>query len=420
MNLLMILPCRAPAFTDEAGILRGDTPASGTTSNFLRLRLTLRDAGLNVSVAARDPSVWPGVAGVISTQRLDWSKYNRAIVHPWEWVPRQASLPDEALPKTALWLHNLISLGSAIDFFRGGGWRLVTPTSFAANTYRAVPRWRDRVSVVPNWFDEAVFRQGPADTARADAPVFLYVGAAGPVQGMVELMEIWSAVSRKHPAAHLRIAGSGAIHSGGRLGSMGIADDDFERNVVDPWLRSLPTPSSARFLGALPPRRLREEMIAARAVIVNPSRETKETFCVSAVEAQACGRPVITVVRGGLRDTLAPRLRRVLPGPGEYARLPEVLLSVCRSPVEWAELGQDSARWIVERFGAAKIERTWLSFVETGQAEPIEGRGDLAAGGIVDDFLRMSGTTGLAMNLVRRLRSVRCPRQGTEAPSGGA
>ena len=417
--MAIVLPTRAPAFTDEDGILCGDISASGTTSNFLRLRKFLVNAGFDVLLAAQDPAAWRGTASVVGTKEIAWSEIDCGIVHPWEWVPRRESLPDEALPKTALWLQNLISLGAALDFFRAGGWRLVTPTSTAANTYRAIPAWRRRVTVVPNWYDDEIFIPSSPGGTGATSPVFLYVGAVGPAKGFVELMEIWRDVAGDQPAARLHIAGTGALHSGGRLGSMGLAEERFERDFIAPWLRSFPAEAGPVFLGAMPARALRAEIVAATAVIVNPSRAPSETFCVAAVEAQACGRPVVTVAHGGLRDTLAPELRRRLPGPGEWGRLTAVLQSVCRSPAMWAELGKECATWSSTRFGASQTNAIWLSFLEGGLGEPIEGRGDLGGLGIAEDVLRTTRATGLAMDLVRRLRRARSARDAGEKARAG-
>ena len=85
----------------------------------------------------------------------------------------------------------------------------------------------------------------------------------------------------------------------------------------------------------------------------------------------------------------------------------------------WAELGKECATWSSTRFGASQTNAIWLSFLEGGLGEPIEGRGDLGGLGIAEDVLRTTRATGLAMDLVRRLRRARSARDAGEKARAG-
>jgi glycosyltransferase involved in cell wall biosynthesis len=65
-------------------------------------------------------------------------------------------------------------------------------------------------------------------------------------------------------------------------------------------------PPNVYFRGSLPRAGLCGELQHARAAVVNPNvTGSTETFCLSAVEAQACGVPVIGAAAEGLLETIA-------------------------------------------------------------------------------------------------------------------
>lgn len=120
-------------------------------------------------------------------------------------------------------------------------------------------------------------------------------------------MQLWSYLADNNMELEFAIAGSISIHksSSNTTGSMGIGELDFENNEIQPWLKSLSESHQPKFLGALSPRELHEEILKSWGILVNPSWHSAETFCVGAVEAQSCDRTVFSIALGGLQETVS-------------------------------------------------------------------------------------------------------------------
>jgi glycosyltransferase involved in cell wall biosynthesis len=181
---------------------------------------------------------------------------------------------------------------------------------------------------------------------------------------------------------------------------LGIAEPDFERNAIIPWLNSLPEKYKPLFLGALAPADLRREIARAEAVIVNPSWSVIETFCCSAVEAQICSRPVFSVARGGLLETVYRDGLRTLadnPDPGALADLIEAGFS---DSERLRSHGEAARQFCLSRFAPDRIFRQWEA---TLQGKPNELGLGLVGSSPRDwilDGLRLSGTAGMFERVV--------------------
>ena len=100
--------------------------------------------------------------------------------------------------------------------------------------------------------------------------------------------------------------------------------------------------------------RLRELYRSTEALVF----AANEDFGIVAVEAQACGAPVVAVDQGGARDTVAAG-RTGLLAPRQDARLlAEALRAIGDSGIQAAECRRNA-----ERFGTARFEAELLSWV---------------------------------------------------------
>lgn len=143
-------------------------------------------------------------------------------------------------------------------------------------------------------------------------PVVTYIGSLVPAKGFQVLASVWKDILQKVPEAELNVIGSGKLYSrNARVGTYGIADQDFEKQIM-PGLTDengdiLP---SVHFLGVLGTEKY--DVINASSVgVVNPTGRT-ETFGISALDFESIGVPVVTIAKGGFLDTVKDRETGIL------------------------------------------------------------------------------------------------------------
>ncbi len=171
--------------------------------------------------------------------------------------------------------------------------------------YHADP---ERIEVVPPGVDHAFFAPGHRDGARAalgwatpgrisavggrraaQHPVLLFVGRIQPLKGLD--VAVATLAELDHPGAELVVVG----------GPSG-PDGPTELARVNELVESLNLTGRVRFVEPQPHHLLPTWYRAADVVLV-PSRS--ESFGLVALEAAACGRPVVAAAVGGLRTILA-------------------------------------------------------------------------------------------------------------------
>jgi D-inositol-3-phosphate glycosyltransferase len=184
--------------------------------------------------------------------------------------------------------------------------------------YNADP---DRVVTVAPGVDLEHFRPGEASTARTrlgvppDAVVLLFVGRIQPLKGPDVLLHAAARMIEQQPRLRDRlvVAVVGGPSGTGLLEPTALQDLAHALGITDIVRFETPQggaadPASARS------DRLRDWYVAADAVAV-PSHN--ESFGLVALEAQACGTPVVATDVGGLRTTVRGGVSGLLvPGHG--------------------------------------------------------------------------------------------------------
>lgn len=152
--------------------------------------------------------------------------------------------------------------------------------------YHADP---DRVQIVPPGVDHAFFSPGPKSGARralglGSAPTLLFVGRIQPLKGVDVAVEALHHLG--DPTAQLLVVG-------GASGLEGTAEVTRVRALVE----QLGLTSQVHFIDPQPHHELSTYYRAADVCLV-PSRS--ESFGLVALEAAACGTPVVAAAVGGL------------------------------------------------------------------------------------------------------------------------
>jgi D-inositol-3-phosphate glycosyltransferase len=200
--------------------------------------------------------------------------------------------------------------------------------------------------------DLSIFRPGPAAAARRrlglpeDGLIIAFAGRIQPLKAPDVVLHAAAALLRDDPA----LASSLTVAFVGGLSGTGRADPDQLTELS----RTLGIGSLVRLEPPCPQSELADWYRAATVVMV-PSHS--ESFGLVAVEAQACGTPVIAASVGGLRTAVRDRVSGLLvPGhdPAGYAH---ALRELFGSPRLRARLSRGAVRH-ARRFGwGATVDR---------------------------------------------------------------
>lgn len=205
----------------------------------------------------------------------------------------------------------------------------------------------ERVCTIPPGVDLELFT--PRDRAacrarlglRAGDRVVLFVGRIDPIKGIDSLL---AAAALLNDAADTESALAPAfLFVGGDLDDAGQPVGPLAR--VAQKAASLGITARCRFVGSQPQDQL-PDFYAAADVVAIPSRY--ESFGLVAVEAMACGTPVVASRAGGLAFTVDDDAGLLVP-PGNAAALAAALRGILTDDAYRAQL-QQGARCCAERF----------------------------------------------------------------------
>jgi glycosyltransferase involved in cell wall biosynthesis len=189
---------------------------------------------------------------------------------------------------------------------------------------------RERMAVVPVGVDDAVFRPMPRVT-RAAGRIMTTASSDVPMKGLVPLLEALAKVRTQRPDAHLVVVGR-------------LRDGSTIPAVLD----RLGLEGFVRFVSGLSDQAI-VDLYAEAEIAVVPS--LYEGFSLPAIEAMACGVPLIATTGGALPEvTGPPGAAALVVAPNDPGSLAQAILTALGDEalrLHLAQAGRERAR---ERF----------------------------------------------------------------------
>ncbi len=204
-----------------------------------------------------------------------------------------------------------------------------TPAAAAKVELRG--RRADRVHELPLGVDERFWR--PADSPAPGADV-LYLASLEVRKGIHVLLDAFQQLAPRMPSARLLVGGAGA---------------ELER--VQARIAQSPALAAVELLGSVDRERARELMQSC-AVYCLPSYGDPAPL--AAVEAMACGRPVVATDAGGLGH-LVPEEGGARVPPGDAGALAEALGRILADPERARSMGEHNRRLVEERYAWPRV-----------------------------------------------------------------
>lgn len=193
----------------------------------------------------------------------------------------------------------------------------------------------ENVIVIPNAVDLNLFRPAPRVSISSSKQA-VRVGFAGQWvsrKGMPELLEAWQIVKQALPHAELHLAGGPGLWKRG--GETPGASETAAR--VD----ELEKKGLLRSIGAVPRSKMPEFWNSVDIAVV-PS--VYEPFGLVALEALACGVPVVATTAGGLKEIVVDGQSGLLVPPGDAAELARALSALLTNEPLRSRLAEGARR----------------------------------------------------------------------------
>lgn len=205
-----------------------------------------------------------------------------------------------------------------------------------------------KVEVLPYGIDTQAFAPPAAERRAAAGPVrILFLANLERRKGIATLLEAFAQVMAARPDVCLTIAGDGS-----------------ERARVEEAVRRLNAKGRIELLGSVPRERIAETLHGCD-IFCLPS--LGEPFGMSALEAMACGKPVVATAAGGLDDLVDAAGGLKVP-PGDAPALAEALLQLASDPPLRRRMGEANRRRVLREFDwNCVLERLEDVYLQAGQ-----------------------------------------------------
>lgn len=277
-------------------------------------------------------------------ERLDLLHVHYAIPHATTaWLAREMLGPARRLPViTTLHGTDITLVGQEASFYAITKFSIehsdrVTAVSdfLKAETVRTFGVAAESITVIPNFVNLDQYRPDPSARRDGLAPpgyrIITHASNFREVKRVRDVIRVFSRIRRAMPATLVMIGD-------------GPDRDDAEREA-----RDLKVEADVRFLGRLGNP---VELLRASDLFLLPSQS--ESFGLAALEAMACGAPVIGSRSGGLLEVVEDNVSGVLEPPGSVEAMGRRAMELLRDPTRHAAM-RDAAVARARQFSAERL-----------------------------------------------------------------
>jgi L-malate glycosyltransferase len=247
--------------------------------------------------------------------------------------PQSAKAPSGTIRRAWRWTFDRIVERANLAQERAAA-ALILSTQAASSALCEPERCGPRIFVIPYGVDTQRFVPA-AEGSLSDSPSVLFLANLQAGKGIYTLLEAFETVAAAVPQCRLDIAGEGP-EAGGVRGK----------------IAAMPSRARIRMVGAVSRDRVAEVMRSC-TVYCLPSHG--EPFGLTALEAMACGKPVVATDAGGLAYVVdAPRGGSKVP-VGDAGALARALTEILSSPSLAEAMGRHNRRVAVEQYDWERV-----------------------------------------------------------------
>ena len=217
---------------------------------------------------------------------------------------------------------------------------------------------RERVSVILNAIDLEQFQPDPSARRairrelriREVDPLIGIVGRLTPAKGQLELLRAFSQVLDEIPEAALAIVGAPVFNR-----------EHEYLELLQQTTRELGIAKRVRITGARSD--IARIMQALDLVVIN---STVEAFCLVALEAMACGTPILAAATGGIPELIEHGKNGWLVKAGDQGALAGAIIQLSHRPELRARLAEEGRQHVTAHFSASQYMKKLQDFYSLG------------------------------------------------------
>jgi N-acetyl-alpha-D-glucosaminyl L-malate synthase BshA len=213
-------------------------------------------------------------------------------------------------------------------------------------TYKAFGCSTCAVEVIPNFVDPAVYDRALyppllREQVGNKRKIMIHVSNFRPVKRVRDIVRIFARVQRELPSALVMVG------------------DGPDRGAAEQEARDLGVAEHVYFLGKLDAV---APLLASADLFLLPSES--ESFGLSALEALACGVPVVCSNAGGLPEVVRDGVTGSLRPVGDVEAMAAAALAILGDRVKWDSMSAAAAKDARTRFGQDEIVAQYERFYE--------------------------------------------------------
>ena len=181
---------------------------------------------------------------------------------------------------------------------------------------------KKEITVIPNFVDTSLFFRSPKPEIREQLglgheKIVIHISNFRPVKCIGDIIRVFYALSRRTKATLL------------------LVGDGPERSDAEIQVRQLGIVDRVRFLGKLDDI---VPLLSIADIMLMPSNV--ESFGLAALEAMACGVPVVATMAGGFPEFIVPGTHGYLLAPGDIEGMTERALLLLSDHDHWVECSE--------------------------------------------------------------------------------